>query len=387
MLVVAMFMQACHVYLEEAPGVPVRLIFSDFNRLRWAADALQVHPALRQRLLLASKSSPLVVDSVVLHDARVAPRAQPTHVVLWDGLNSLIELRLRRPDLCGSAEPNMLFVGQLPEAEAAMPVGAWPLYPRTVSEGWPWPPKDTLPRLPMQLRLQAWLRRRLRPIKQRVSNPALHQRMSAGGCAVFCGAIRHNHMLLEDSFRGAYAHLAALRTELDDLLDLPWDIEPERAQYRIIQAIGQLQRHASGLQALPGAIDASHGAAWACVFNVLNLLHRQFVLSLLNQRTDKLIVAEFGRERHFDPYDASAYRGNLFLDFGSTCGGELLYPRRLDIERDGKQAFTMRLMRPGQAVGDWLKQSGPEGFLRQASDHAHQVLRALDTLKALAREG
>lgn len=380
-VVIAMSMPSCTIHLDEAPERPVRLVFSDFNRLRWAADALELHPALRQRLL-ASSTAPLLMDSVMLHDSDL--RVQPTHVVLWDGLNSLVELRMRRPQLCSFPEPHMLFVGQLPEAEAAMPPDAWPLYPRVVSEGWAWPTHEGRPRLPISLRIQGWMRRQLRPVKQCMSHPVVHQRMAAGGCIVFCGAVRYNRVLLDDSFRGAHKHLAALRVQLDDLLDLPWDTEPDRAQARIVEAVSHLHHHASGLQALPGDVDVTHAAAWACLFNVLNLLHRQFVLSLLRQRTDRLIVVEFGRHPHFDPYDAAAYSGNLFLDFGSTCGSELLYPRRLDIARCGKHVLTMRLLRPGQALADWLKQQGPEGFWRQANHDANLALRAADTLASVA---
>lgn len=367
-----MSMQSCAISLPEAPRLKVPLVFSDFNRLRWAVEALQVHPELRRHLLAtvpasAPGSAPVLTDSVVMQSGAGLPEGrQPTHVVLWDGLNSLIEWRQRRP-LPNAAEPRMVFVGQLPEAEAALPEGAWPLYPRGGS-GAPLPAAGG-PQLPWRPRWQAWVRRQVRPWQQRLRQPEVHRQLAEGGRLVFCGAVRHNRMLLDDSFRGA--RLAALRAGLDDLLDLPWDTEPQRAQARIVQAVGQLQRSAQDLRPWPEAADA---AEWAGLFNVLNLLHRQQVLSLLTQRTERLTVIEFGRQAHFDAYDAAAYRGNVYLDFGSTCGSEWLYPRRLDIERSGKQALAMRLLQPGQTLGDWLARQGPEGFVRQTEADAQRAL-------------
>lgn len=378
-------MPSCTLYFDEAPERPVRLVFSDFNRLRWAVDALRVHQSLRHSLLVSAENL-LLMDSVILHEAEGQHARQPTHVVLWDGLNSLIELRQRRNDLHPSAEPQMLFVGQFPEAEACMPVGAWPLYPRGVNESWTWPERAAGVRVPKGVSLHAWSRRQLRPFVQSIRQREVHRRMAAGGYLVFCGAVRHNSMLLSDSFRGAHALLATLRTELEDLSDLPWDTEPQRAQARIARAVAQLQHSARGLCVLPAPMPVEHAAAWAGLFNVLNLLHRQFVLSLLNQRTDQLTVIEFGRQRHFDPYDAAAYRDNLFLDFGSTCGSELLYPRRLDIARNGKQLVSLRLLKPEQTLAAWFREQGAEGFLRQANADADRVMQAFAAFTASARK-
>ena len=136
----------------------------------------------------------------------------------------------------------------------------------------------------------------------------------------------------------------------------------------------QLQRAAQALQAAP---NATHAPEWACLFNVLNLLHRQHTLSLLAQRTERLRVIEFGQQPHFDPYDAAAYAGNAFLDFGSTVGTECLYPRRIDIERNGKAVVALRLLASGESVADWLQRQGAAGFARQSEADAERALAAL----------
>jgi len=361
-------MDACRITLPEAPHQPVHLAFSDFNRLRWALEALRVHPGLRQRLL-ADAPEPRLTDSIALSGGARLPWSGPaTHVVLWDGLNSLIEWQALQT---AKAVPKVLYVGQLPEAEAAMPAGAHPLYPRGDAG---LPEAEAFP-MPTRMRLRAWARRTLRPWVQRLRQPEAHRALSEGGCLVFCGAVRHNRMLLDDSFRGA--QLPALRTELDDLVGLPWRTEPVRAQARICQAVSQLQRAAQALQPVQPLPDATHAAEWACLFNVLNLLHRQHTLSLLAQRTERLRVIEFGQQPHFDPYDAAAYDGNAFLDFGSTVGTECLYPRRIDIERNGKAVVALRLLAPGESVAGWLQQQGAAGFVRQSEADAERALAAL----------
>lgn len=375
-------MESCRITLPEAPHQAVHLAFSDFNRLRWTLEALRVHPALRQRLLAdaGDAAEPRLTDSVSLHGQATWPWAgAPTHVVLWDGLNSLIEWQaFSRAALAANVvqaskpQPALLYVGQLPEAEAAMPAGSMPLYPRG---GCGLPDTNAMP-LPAHVRWRAWARRTLRPWVQRLRQPDTHQLLSEGGRLVFCGAVRHNRMLLDDSFRGA--HLPALRAELEDLIGLPWRAAPERAQVRIRHAVSQLQCAAQALQPAP---QATHAAEWACLFNVLNLLHRQHTLSLLSQRTEHLCVIEFGQQPHFDPYDAAAYTGNAYLDFGSTVGTECLYPRRIDIERNGKVVVPLRLLAPGESVAAWLQRQGEAGFVQQAEADAARALVALNALR------
>ncbi len=366
-------MQSCRITLPEAPQQPVHLAFSDFNRLRWALEALRAHPALRQALL-ASSPLPRLTDSAALQTGASFPwQGAATHVVLWDGLNSLIELRTRCPGLWaeGVPEPVWLFVGQLPEAEAALPAHAQPLYPRG-DVGLP--VRDAMA-LPARVRLLAWARRTLRPWVQRMRQPVPHRQLAEGGNLVFCGAVRHNRMLLDDSFRGA--RLPALRAALEDLIDLPWRTEPQPAQARIRLAVAQLQKAAQALDPAHQAMNAANAPEWACLFNVLNLLHRQHTLSLLAQATQHLHVIEFGQQPHFDPYDAAAYAGNAFLDFGSTVGTERLYPRRIDIERNGKTVVPLRLLAPGESVGAWLSTQGEAGFVRQSEADAERALAVL----------
>ena len=368
-------MESCRITLPEAPHQPVHLAFSDFNRLRWALEALRVHPALRE-WLLADAPQPRLTDSIALNRGMRLPWTGPaTHVVLWDGLNSLIEWQALH---AAKAMPTVLYVGQLPEAEAAMPAGAQPLYPRGDAG---LPPSEAFA-MPAAVRLRAWARRTVRPWVQRLRQPQAHRALSAGGRLVFCGAVRHNRMLLDDSFRGA--RLAELRAALDDLNDLPWRTEPARAQARIRQAVTQLQRAAQALQPASQAEHApEHAPEWACLFNVLNLLHRQHTLSLLAQRTERLHVIEFGQQPHFDPYDASAYAGHAFLDFGSTVGTECLYPRRIDIERNGKRVVALRLLAPGESVAAWLQRQGEAGFAQQSEADAERALAVLATLPSI----
>lgn len=388
-------MDSCTVTLSGAPAVPVRLVFTDVNRLRWAIAALRVNADLRAVLRRAAQAgaAPILIESLALQREGLgllpdvhAAGAPVAWIVLWDGLNSLIELWQCHPALRERSDLRYLHVGQLPEVDAALPAGSMGLYPLDAPLHAPLhAPLDAAPvAVPWPVRARLACRRALRPWLNRLRQPERHQRLSAGGWLVFCGGVRPSQMTLDDLFRDGV--LPALRQALQPLAGLPWDTQPEATRCALQQAFGHLRTVALGLVAAPPSPPlpaARTPAEWACLYTALNQLHRIGTLMALQASTPRLFVNEFQVHPHFDPYDAQAYGRNLFLDFGSTRGTEVLYPRRLDMAETRKPVASLRLLAPGESVAAWFCAHDWHAFWRRCDDDALAALTTLSALVAL----
>lgn len=378
-------MDSCTVTLSGAPAVPVRLLFSDFNRLRWAIAALRVNPALRAAALRAGPT-PCLVESLSLQREGLGLLSGPAFIVLWDGLNSLIELWQCHPGLRQRTDLRYLYVGQLPEVDAALPAGSMGLYPLGAGAGADaevapvaMHVQGTALSVPWPVRLRVATRRALRSWANRLRQPERHQRLREGGWLVFCGGVRPTQMTLDDLFRGGV--LPTLRSDLQALVGLPWDTQADAAHSAVQQAFGHLQREAQDLAADVGATDTTHQApAWACLYTALNQLHRIGTLMALQACTPRLFVNEFQVHPHLDPYDAQAYGGNVFLDFGSTRGTEVLYPRRIDMAETAKPVASLRLLAPGQSLAAWFALHDATAFAQCCQADAERALAALAAL-------
>ncbi len=386
-------MDSCNVTLSGAPAVPVRLVFTDVNRLRWAIAALRVNAALRAVLRRTAQAGarPILIESLALQREGLGLLpASGACVVLWDGLNSLIELWQCHPALRERSDLRYLHVGQLPEVDAALPEGSMGLYPldAPLTE----PMDSDLAQadpvaVPWPVRARLVGRRALRPWLNRLRQPERHQRLSAGGWLVFCGGVRPSQMTLDDLFRDGV--LPALRQALQPLAGLPWDTQPGPARCALQQAFGHLRTVALGLVAAPPSppLPAAHNPAeWACLYTALNQLHRIGTLMALQASTPRLFVNEFQVHPHFDPYDAQAYGRNLFLDFGSTRGTEVLYPRRLDMAETRKPVASLRLLAPGESVAAWVRAHDGHAFQRRCEGDALSALASLGAMNP-ARTG
>ncbi len=386
-------MDSCTVTLSGAPAVPVRLVFSDFNRLRWAIAALRVNAVLRAVLRRTAQAgaAPILIESLVLqHGGLGLLPASGACVVLWDGLNSLIELWQCHPALRQRSDLRYLHVGQLPEVDVALPPGSMGLYPLDAPLNEPMDSDlaqaDPVA-VPWPVRTRVAARRALRPCLNRLRQPERHQRLSAGGCLVFCGGVRPSQMTLDDLFRDGV--LPALRQALQPLVGLPWDTQPTAARCALQQAFGHLRTVALGLVAAPPSPPlpaARTPAEWACLYTALNQLHRIGTLMALQASTPRLFVNEFQVHPHFDPYDAQAYGRNLFLDFGSTRGTEVLYPRRLDMAETRKPVASLRLLAPGESVAAWFRAHDWHAFQRRCEGDALSALASLGAMNP-ARTG
>ena len=106
----------------------------------------------------------------------------------------------------------------------------------------------------------------------------------------------------------------------------------------------------------------------------LNMLHRIGTLAALHRMTPDVFVSEYGFDRHIDPYDSIAYRGNLYLDFGSTRGVDPFYPRTVDLILSEKRFIGIRFLDLNDRLADYLARSDANGFLMQCERHAADIL-------------
>ncbi len=342
----------------------LRLRLTDFNRLRWAVAALRFHPALRQRLQSESPGVGRVwiFDSSALVQQEAANPATGSWVILWDGLNSLEGLRRAHPHLGARADLRYLYVGSFSDVHGCFPAGSSPLFPAAASTQVAWDRNEL--GVPWWLDAMAAGRAWMRPYKNAHLAPTLHRRLRGGAGLVFCGLVRPNAAVLDSFFLGSKLH--QVRLELQPLVDLAWDRVPGLARERVARAF-------ETLAGAPARSAADHAAVYASV----NVLHRMATLGSLHGSGADLLVNEYGVHPHLDPYDTPAYRRNLFLDFGSTRGSDLVYPRTVDLHLQGKAASSLRFLPGGRSLADFLVHTRAADFLALCDAHARQAAQGL----------
>ena len=121
----------------------------------------------------------------------------------------------------------------------------------------------------------------------------------------------------------------------------------------------------------------------AALYAMLNVLHRMGTLAHLNAMTLKLFVNEYGLQPHFDPYDARGYCGNVFIDFGSTRGPDLVYPRTVDLWSNHKRSASLRFLPQSERLAPWLKSTDAPAFWALCEAQAHLSMSTLDGLETV----
>lgn len=366
----------CQLVDHDHGTVEVEVVASDFNRARWMVCALRSHAALRASLVRSAVSglATLVDNTSLLTHGR--PPVTGAHVVLWDGYNSLLELQ-DRGMVDGAAEDIVpMMVGVFPEVAAEMPSASLPLFDQTnkVTSGML---KDSVQvRAPQVHNARAWAQARLRPWRNWRMAPERHLQLHKGGLVVFCGLVQPSAHVLKGFLRGS--GLSSFGDELEPMLQVAWHRQPSRVRDTLLPILDGLQRRMQPQRA------ALTGADWACAYSLFNVMQRMAVLSLLSAQTDALLVNEYTRQRHLDPYDAEGYANNVFPDFGSTRGPDAIYPRTVDMMLNGKAAENLRLLGPAQPLGNALEQSVGGAFWARCEAQVGQVLDRLAQLKQQA---
>ena len=349
-------------------GATAQLTLTDFNRLRWTVAALRLNPGLAQRLLQRAEAPAQVLDSTGLLRSGDEP-ARGAWIVLWDGINSLVELQQARPALRARPDLRFLYVGSFADVAGGFPADSEPLFPAR-----DWSTAVAL-RVPLWVAAMSVLRASARPLKNARSAPALHVRLQAGACLVFCGLVRPSAAVLDGFVRGT--GLQPLRQALQPLAGLDWAADAAATRSLVARAFD-----AAAAAARPTAPAADCAALYA----VVNVLHRLASLCSVQARSPALEVNEYGVHPFFDPHDARAYRRNLFIDFGSTRGNDLLYPRSLDLLLQRKPCMPLRFLRADSSLLRFLADTDGSAFLALCDAHAQALLQALPRACAAGAE-
>jgi len=349
-------MQSCKLVITTDSRNAQRAVaaaLTDFNRMRWAISAIRCNPTI-----IAPDASALFDSTCLLNGATPVP--QSSHIVLWDGLNSLIELETAVPALVGRSDLRYLFIGQLPDTAASFPAQAQPLFPLGLPDASAMRNRSVV-HAPALFELQCHLRAALRPLRNRRISRDRHQALVRGAQIAFCGAVRPTAAILNSFFIGS--GLAGLRQHLSGLEGMEWRGRAAAVELQVRQAMAAI------LASSPAtAADA------ACLYALVNTLHRLGTLSILSGTAAPLLVNEYGYQTHLDPYDAYGYRRNLFADFGSTRGPDLCYPRTVDLALTHKPMAQLRFLQPGQSVLDFLRTSDAGSLWAVCEQHAKDLL-------------
>jgi hypothetical protein len=363
-------MTSCQITLNSAPHpVRVQLRFTDFNRLRWAVAALRHNMALCDSIAASGQPEVWLVEShALISERHRTPAPANCHVVLWDGFNSLVELRLRRPDFITRGDIRYLYVGHFDDIDSAFPPQSRPLFGNGTLAHFLSQPEPMMS-VPPWVDTWAHVRRLARPCINRLRQPDKHARLQRGHQLVFCGVVRPTSMVLDAMYRGV--SLDMLRNQLEGINGLDWQRSHAHTREKVSTAWEQLR----------AAVAQTH-ADQAFLFGIHNLLHRMGTLACLQHLQAPLFVNEFDVQTHFDPYDTLAYQGNLFIDFGSTRGIDDIYPRTLDMLTSGKACLPLRALQAGQMLKEQLAQQSATAFWQQCEADALLARQALASMVA-----
>jgi len=307
-----------------------------------------------------------MMDSTSLLNVHSLGLSEKSHVILWDGLNSLIELWQAKPLLKNRHDLVYLHVGHFMDVADAFPANSMSLFSHSTNE-------QLLGGSESSLRVPAWIdmaskaREYLRPLRNRQCAPAKHRVLQRGGQIVFCGLICPDRSVIDTFFRGMTS--SGLRQSLAPLEGLQWQGRLAAVRKAVVRIYGQIQQEK--------VISAAHSA---CLYSVLNVIHRIGTLVQIDAATPNLFVNEYGREGHFDPYCARAYANNLYLDFGSTRGPDMVYPRSVDILSNQKPCKSFRLIHSDHSLQDYLASSSEEDFWNACAEHASESLAGLKAI-------
>lgn len=354
-------MKSCTVRVSPGGGV-LKVVLSDFNRLRWTVAALRSNAALVRAFAMTGRPTTLT-DSVALHRPHPPSLESGAGVILWDGLNSLLEFWHDRPDLRSRTDLQYFHVGCFDELAQAYPNGSQSLFAGCLS-----PEPSRSADIPWWFDVLAKARAQARVWQNLREAPDGHRQLRRGGHLVFCGLVRPTEAVLTGMLRGS--SLGRLLPALLTLTQLDWRTSPDA----VIGTLGPMYETLR-------QIDASNPADAAAIYALINVFQRLVTLSQLTQQTPSLLVNEFGQGAYLDPYNAVGYRRNLFLDFGSTRGPDLIYPRVVDLTLTRKPMFNIRYLAAGESLANRLRLTTADDFVRECMAHADQAQRQLVELR------
>lgn len=338
------------------------------NSLRWVIQAIDSNAQFASSLVHHSADAPvLLTDSIyLLTQGEVAAKLpQHTHIVFWDGINSYVELLARQPALASRTDLKFYVVGWLDGVALGSDVQIASLYaPAMTNKAKNWKRISVFGPAyyaPYWYRAHTTFLTHARYFKNRLADKHKHQTLIRGGKIVFCGLVTPTAHNVDAFFMGA--ELPALQQACQGLTNLTYTSDT----HAVDAVIGPI------LAAIRSA-DVAGASGLACIYSLLNVLHRIKTLSLLQSMNADLFVNESRNALRFDPYDSFRYQKNLYLDFGSTRGPDAIYPRTLDLHMTGKRFVSLRLLGERQTLRNYLDALTREAFSVTCKAHAQTAL-------------
>ena len=337
----------------------VKLTLSDFNRLRWAVCAIEKNVTLRDSLI--KYKATYITDSISLINN---PRrlASNSHVLLWDGYNSYLELIDKLPHIKIQTDLVYVYVGSFKELKQALPSGSIPLFADDDFI------KFEKVNVSLFFRLFSFVRTGIRSYKNQINDQEKHRQLSRQKSIVFCGLVSPSPQVLDNFLRRT--ELTELTPALMQLCNLDWQQNYPTVKEVIMNVLEKVYLSKS-----------QNPADLACLYSILNICHRLLVLSYLSSKKCDLFINEYGLSKHIDPYDAFCYTHNLYLDFGSSRGSANWYPRTVDMEKTHKKFIRLRFLHQSQSLLEFLKKTDIKSFIYQRESEALQTIK---TFKAMS---
>lgn len=337
----------------------VDLLLSDFNRLRWTLCAVERNSSLQNSLLNCDVA--YITDYIlVMNNPKVLDKS--SHIVLWDGFNSYIELVNKLPSIGNRADLIYLYVGSFKELKNALPASSITLF---ADEGLVSSEKV---KVPLTFRLFSSFRTKTRFYKNWMSDSTRHKQLLNRRSVVFCGLVSPSPDVINNFLRGT--QLSFLVPMLKLLCDLNWQQNYDEIKLTIIKVLERVR-----LSPPPNPADLS------CIYSIFNICQRLLVLSYLQSKNCNLFISEYGLHKHIDPYDAFAYQQNLYIDFGSSRGPAHWYPRTIDMLNTNKKFVSLRFLHESESMLDFLEKTSTETFISLCESGALQVLKTFQARK------
>jgi hypothetical protein len=352
----------------------VEIFMTNHNFLRWAAMAIDTNSLLSNSLKWHSKENLLLTDYLYLIANKSENKQIPenAHIILWDGINSYIELVQKIPNIKERSDLKFFAVGWLTGLMFEKKINIMPLYPKTVPDSAKnWGNLLAINHhffVQFSFRALTSMMSYLRYFKNWYADSKRHLELSRGKKIVFCGMVTPKETQLIDFFRDADLPKLLLASQHLASLDYFGDkLEIDRVTNNILDEI-----YKSNLKS---------STEFACVYSILNTLHRVKTLSILCRSTDALFINETRNNSWIDPYDSYFYKQNLYLDFGSVRGPDAIYPRTLDMFMKDKEYLSLRFIKINQTLDDYFSSFSSQDFLKTCETHAHFVLQKHEARK------
>ena len=287
-----------------------------------------------------------------------------SHIVLWDGYNSYLELTDKLHYIKKRTDLIYLYVGSFVELKVAFPLGAMPLFldPNLI--------QFEKVKAPLIFRAFSSIRTRIRPYKNWISNTEGHEQLSNQISIVFCGLVRPSPHVLNNFLRGTQSEFLA--PVLEKLCNLEWQQNYDSIKKVIIEILEK-----------SSILKSQNPADLACLYSIFNICHRLLIVSYLSTKKCNLFINEYGHNNHVDPYDAFTYKQHLYLDFGSSRGSAICYPRTVDMLNTNKKFINLRFLNENESMLEFLEKITTEVFINQRELEASQIIK---TFKAMSEQ-